>query len=389
MTSIDDDSPDDRLIEETVFDLLEEYGLASARAHPAASLAPRLKMDGDDATEFIVGLDRVLGIDIPNEAWATVDSGQDVIDLLKSYRSPAGPFGIRRLGWLPERLFPFTSRQIEVAGCRVHYIDEGTGPTLLLLHGNPTWSFLYRDIVRGLSGRFRCIALDYPGFGLSRARTGYDFTPAAHAGVVEQFILSLDLARLTMMVQDWGGPIGLGVAGRHPERFRALVIGNTWAWPVNGDPHFERFSRLVGGPIGGFLIRRCNAFVNVLIPAGVKRRTLPREVMACYREPFRLPARRTPMAVFPREILGSRDYLAEVEDGLTRLAGLPVLILWGDRDFAFRETERLRFEAAFPRHRTVILHGAGHYIQEDAPEEIVAAIGEWWDEEVDRQGDGP
>lgn len=288
----------------------------------------------------------------------------------------------RRPPWLPERLFPFESRFVEAAGCRVHYVDEGAGPTLLLLHGNPTWSFLYREIIRRLSPRFRCVALDYPGFGLSRAPAGYDFRPASHAAVVERVVLSLDLSGITMMVQDWGGPVGLGVAARHPERFLGLVIGNTWAWPVNGDPRFERFSRLVGGPAGGFLIRRFNAFVNVLIPAGVKRRKLPREVMDAYRGPFERPASRAPTHVFPREILRSRDYLAEVEAGLPRLAGLPALIVWGDRDVAFRERERLRFEQAFARHRTVVLRGAGHYIQEDAPEEIAAAIAAWWDEEA-------
>ena len=166
--------------------------------------------------------------------------------------SNAGFAGSGPPAWLDTSLFPFRSRFLEVDGCRVHYVDEGDGPPLLLLHGNPTWSFLYRDIVRGLRGRFRCIALDYPGFGLSAAREGYEFTPAEHADVVEQFLLALDLSDVTIMVQDWGGPIGLGLASRHPGRFRALVIGNTWAWPVNGEPTFERFSRLMGGPVGAF-----------------------------------------------------------------------------------------------------------------------------------------
>ena len=131
--------------------------------------------------------------------------------------------------WLDRQRYPFTSHYLDVNGNRVHYVDEGAGPVLLLLHGNPTWSFLYRDIIMGLRERFRCVALDYPGFGLSTAAPGYGYTPAEHAAVVEQFITTLDLSGITMMVQDWGGPIGLGVAGRHPERLAALVIGNTWA----------------------------------------------------------------------------------------------------------------------------------------------------------------
>lgn len=286
----------------------------------------------------------------------------------------SGQPGLDRPPWLDERLFPFRSRLLELDGCRVHYIDEGTGSPLLLLHGNPTWSFLYRDIVKGLRNHFRCIALDYPGFGLSTAREGYGFTPVEHASIVERFLLALDLSDVTMMVQDWGGPIGLGVASQHRERFRALVIGNTWAWPANGDRHFVWFSKLLGGPLGGFAIRNFNAFVNLFIPAGVKRRKLPMEVMAAYRGPFAKWASREPTHIFAREILRSHNYLAAVERGMERLKDLPVLLLWGDRDPAFRQIERARFERAFPKHRTVVLSGAGHFIQEDATDEIVEEI---------------
>ncbi len=186
----------------------------------------------------------------------------------------------RAPSWVPGHLFPFQSRRLEVDGCRVHYVDEGTGSVLLFLHGNPTWSFLYREIVKGLRARFRCIALDYPGFGLSTARDGYGYTPAEHAAVVQSFISALELDDVTLMVQDWGGPIGLGVASRISDRFRALISANTIAWPMNGERHFEWFSKLMGGPLGGFFIRNFNAFVNVFIPAGVKRHKVPREVMA-------------------------------------------------------------------------------------------------------------
>lgn len=292
--------------------------------------------------------------------------------------------GVERPTWFPQALFPFESRWVEADGCRVHYIDEGSGPLLVMLHGNPTWSFLYRNIIRDLATQFRCVAFDYPGFGLSVAAPGYGFTPAEHSAVFERLLLTLDLRDATLMVQDWGGPVGLGVASRHPERFRALVIGNTWAWPVNEDPHFARFSRFMGGPIGGFLIRHFNAFVNVMIPMGVRRRKLPKDVMAAYRGPFSARSARMPTHVFPREILGSREFLAQVERGLGRLRHLPALIVWGDRDIAFRDTERRRFEEIFPTHHTVVLRGAGHYIQEDAPEEIVAAIREWWEREAGR-----
>jgi haloalkane dehalogenase len=293
---------------------------------------------------------------------------------MASNASPAN--GPARPPWVPEDLYPFESRYAEVAGSRVHYIDEGTGPPLLLLHGNPTWSFLYRDIVTGLRGRYRCLAVDHPGFGLSSAAPGYGFTPAEHAGVLEQLILRLDLTELTMMVQDWGGPIGFAVATRHPERFAAFVIGNTWAWPKS-DPGTQLFSRLVGGAIGRRLIQHRNLFVERILPGGVRRRELPEAVMNAYRGPFPTPASRRPTAVFPREILASRPFLADVEGLLPRLRDRPALIVWPTGDVAFRDRERRRWEQLFPNHRTVSLDGAGHYIQEDAADEIVAAVRSW------------
>lgn len=278
-----------------------------------------------------------------------------------------------RPAWLSRELYPFEDRWLDIDGSTVHYIDEGRGPVLLLLHGNPTWSFLYRNIIRALSDSYRCIALDYPGFGLSTAKDGYGFTPREHSQVVEKLALALDLKDVTIMVQDWGGPIGLGFAGRHPERVRAVVIGNTWAWPVNGDQRFERFSGLMGGPVGSFFIRNYNAFVNLLVPLGTAR-SLSGEEMRAYRAPFPSRDSRLPTAIFPREIIASREYLAEVEAHLPRLADKPALILWGARDQAFRERERVRFEQLFRHHRTVVLDNARHFIQEDEPERIAQEI---------------
>jgi haloalkane dehalogenase len=278
--------------------------------------------------------------------------------------------------WAPEELYPFESHYADVAGSRVHYIDEGNGPPLLLLHGNPTWSFLYREIVKGLRDRYRCIAVDHPGFGLSSPPPGYRYTPAEHAEVLEQLVERLDLSDVTMMVQDWGGPIGFAVATRHPERFAAFVIGNTWAWP-KGDPGTQLFSRLLGGAIGRRLILNRNLFVERLLPAGVRRGTLPEAVMNAYRGPFPTPASRRPTAVFPREILASRPFLAEIERRLARLRDRPALIVWPTKDVAFGDRERRRWEELFADHRTVLLEGAGHYIQEDAADEIVTAIQGW------------
>ena len=154
------------------------------------------------------------------------------------------------------------------------------------------------------------------------------------------------------------------------------MIGNSWAWPKSDLPT-QLFSRFLGGPVGRRLIANRNMFVEQVLPGGVNLRTLPDEVMDAYREPFPTPGSRMPTWVFPREILRSRPFLAEVEKRLPALRDRRVLLVWPSSDVAFRDRERRRWEDLFPDHRTVVLEGAGHYIQEDAPEEIVAAIRDW------------
>ncbi len=292
-------------------------------------------------------------------------------------RRDAGPGAGGLKFAVDEELYPFAHHFVTVpGGARIHYLDEGPARprgTIVFLHGNPTWSFLYRNIVRALRDEHRCIAVDYPGFGLSEAPPGYDFLPATHSRAVEQLLDALGLSGVTLMVQDWGGPIGLGLAGRRPELVGALVIGNTWAWPKDRERHARRFSAFMGGPIGRFLARRFNAIPRVFFARGTRDR-VPRRVMEMYLRPFRRPDRREPTAIFPHEIIASSRYLAEVEAGLSRLADRPALLVWGERDFAFRVRDRERFERAFPRHRTILLESARHFIQEDEPERIAAEI---------------
>lgn len=146
-------------------------------------------------------------------------------------------------------------------------------------------------------------------------------------------MISLGLDGITIMVQDWGGPIGLSVAVRHPERFRALVIGNTWGWPAERDKPIERFSKLLGSDFpGGFLVKRLDVFTRVSCPVGSSGRSSPRQRRTCTCGPTRPRNRGVPVHVMPREILEARELLSEVEAGLPKLVDYPVLIVWGDRD---------------------------------------------------------
>ena len=175
------------------------------------------------------------------------------------------------------------------------------------------------------------------------------------------------------MVQDWGGPIGLGFAGRRPELIHSIILGNTFAWPAQRGKGMAMFSKVVGSSPARLLITRYNTLAKWLIPAGINRKLTEQE-FAAYMGPFPTPASRLPMWIFAHQILASGDYLAEVEAGLTRLKDKPVLIVWGEADGAFGEPDRLRLTQHFPNHRVCLLPGAKHYIQENAPDEICAAI---------------
>lgn len=275
--------------------------------------------------------------------------------------------------WLDRNIFPFKNNFLEIEGNTIHYVDEGSGPVLLLLHGNPSWSFLYRHIIKELSDRFRCIALDYPGFGLSSAKQGYSFKPREHSAIVEKFVAVLKLQDIRLMVQDWGGPIGLGFAGRNPDLIHSLFIGNTWAWPAEESKEIAQFSRIGGSSIARFLIVNFSLFASWIHPLNITRK-LTRAEKAAYDGPFPTRDSRMPIAIFPHEILASGDYLQEVKEGLEKLKTKPVVILWGDDDLGFKEGPRRRFEQIFPESKTIIMHGAKHFIQEDAPETICREI---------------
>jgi haloalkane dehalogenase len=270
-------------------------------------------------------------------------------------------------------LFPVEHRFLDLDGGRIHYVDEGKGETLLLLHGNPAWCFLYRKIIAGLRDRFRCVALDFPGYGMSDAPPGYAFTPREHSVVLEHFVDRLGLADLTLMVQDWGGPIGLGFAGRRPDMVRGFIIGNAFAWPLDDVLRVRVFSALMGGPVGRALTRAFNFVPRYFFSHGFGKPLAP-EVLAMYLAPWRDPARRKPSFVGPRQLVAASDYLREVEVGLPQLADRPALIVWGRKDFAFGAAEAEHFARLFPRNKTIFYDDASHFLQEDVGEQIAAAF---------------
>jgi len=270
--------------------------------------------------------------------------------------------------------YPFADRWLERGGSALHYVDEGSGPPVVMLHGNPTWSFLYRNVIKQLGGACRSIAPDYPGFGFSDHPPGYGYTPQEHAEWIHALIDHLGLKRFVLVVQDWGGPIGLSIAVERPDDVAGLVILNTWAWPP--DPRMAIFSLLMGGPLGKYLHLQRNFFARKIVPFGIARavRRTP-AILKAYTDPFPTPASRIGTWVFPRAIRRSAGWLAEIERQLPRLRDKPVALVWGMKDAGFgREAIIERWLSHFPGASVDRLPEAKHFLQEDEPERIAAAV---------------
>jgi len=277
--------------------------------------------------------------------------------------------------WLDRAEYPFEPRYFELDAGRLHYVDEGAGPPVVMVHGNPAWSFLYRNLIKRLSRGHRCLALDHIGFGLSDKPAGWSYRPEDHARNLEAFIQSLGLRDITLVVQDWGGPIGLSYAISHPEKVGRLIITNTWMWPVNRDPCYWAFSRFMGSFPGRLLIRRWNFFASFLMPRMFGDRSrLPPEIHRQYLAPLGRPEERKGCWVFPREILRSSDWLGRLWTSRKKIAEKPALILWGMKDIAFRKRELNRWAELFPQARVVKFPTAGHFLFEECGEELYRPI---------------
>ncbi len=271
-------------------------------------------------------------------------------------------------------LFPFESRWFESSVGPVHYIDEGSGQTLLLLHGNPDWGFLYRKIVLELRDQFRCVVPDYPGFGLSVHPDGYGYTPGEHSAVVAELVAHLELDDMIVMGQDWGGPIGMDLASRDPDRVHGLVMGNTWFWP-DDSRMIRTFSKVMGSAPVQWLITNRNFFVTVVMKRSLQIKLSEHE-FSHYTDVVPTPESRAGISVFPQQILDAHPWLAELEERVAQtLRGKPTLLVFGRKDPALASDEFIeRWQREFPDAVLTELPSAGHYIQEDAPHEIARAI---------------
>jgi pimeloyl-ACP methyl ester carboxylesterase len=279
------------------------------------------------------------------------------------------------------REYPFTSRVLDLDGLAYHYLDEGPrdAPPLLLVHGNPTWSFLWRHAIKAFRGEMRCVAPDHIGCGLSDKPRDYPYRLAAHIENLERLALELDLERITLAVHDWGGPIGLGFAARHPERIARLMVLNTSAFPLDGwggrAPWRLRACR--APLLGDLAVQRLNAFARLAPWLALEDRSvLSREARRGFLAPYSERGARTAALRFVQDIplsSGHPSYatLCEVERGLELFRRTPLCLIWGERDWCFTPAFRREWQRRFPEASVHRAERAGHWVLEDAREDVL------------------
>lgn len=271
-------------------------------------------------------------------------------------------------------LYPFESRWFDSSVGRIHYVDEGEGPTLLLCHGSPTWSFYYRRVIADLRDGFRCVAMDLPGFGLSVRPDRFGYRTAEHIAVVGELVDHLDLDGFIVVGHDWGGSHGLGVAVDRSDRVAGIALMNTALWPIDAWPNRAFSAVMSSAPLRRRIVSR-NLLVERFV-IGQLADVLTPEEADHYRRVQPSPAARVALAAMPGEIRAARPLLSELEAKIPRTLGdKPVVVVWGMRDPVFRARACLpRIGSAFDDLEVVELPDVSHFVAEQAPREVAAAI---------------
>lgn len=280
---------------------------------------------------------------------------------------------------VPSRLrseYPFTPRSFAVTAGEISYLDEGTGPVLLFVHGNPTWSFAWRNLIQSLRGEYRCIAIDHLGMGLSDKPQDFSYRLADHISHLSQLVEHLDLRDITLIGHDWGGCIGMGCAVKLPERFKRFAMMNTAAFRSQQIPVRIAVCRWpLLGPLG---VRGANLFSRAALSMAVEKPLSP-VVQYGFIAPYDNWAHRVAVQRFVEDIPlqpshPSYPTLSDVEAGLAQFRDRPWQFIWGARDWCFTTAFLDEWEERFPQANSLRLPNAGHYVFEDAHEQVLAQL---------------
>jgi len=279
--------------------------------------------------------------------------------------------------WLDRNRYPFTVHTFDTIDGRMSYLDEGRGRPILFLHGNLTWSYLFADIVQDLSDGFRCIAPDFLGFGLSEKPSKADYSGLGHARRLDALIESLNLKDVTLVLHDYGGPIGIEWALGNLPKVRDVVVSNTWMWPQNESPRAQRLASVYSSRLNRFYYHRLRASPRFFLPPLVPdAHMMPRKMLDQYLMPFERTNEREGPYTLASGLIRESSWFASLWQRRSALKHLPALILWGDRDEMRMPGERQKWEEIFPLSCPVDLKDVGglgpHQVWDDYVKEMKA-----------------
>lgn len=278
------------------------------------------------------------------------------------------------MDWIDRSEYPFNANFLVINGQQLHYIDEGTGPTVLFVHGTPSWSFDFRKIIKQLSASYRCLAIDHIGFGLSSKPKNYDYSPQNHSDTLTQFIKIKQLNDFTLVVHDFGGPIGLNFAIKHPEYVSKLVILNSWLWSSAQEPELIKLSKILRSPLLPFLYLYLNVSPKYLLPKSFGNQAIHKHIHRHYLLPFSHKSERYGLLAFAKSLLKDQDWFESLWQGKAAIDTKPTLLIWGLKDPFITEKYLQKFVAGFPTAHVCKLANSGHFPQEEEGETVAEAI---------------
>jgi len=276
--------------------------------------------------------------------------------------------------WLDTSEYPFASDYVDINGHKLHYIDEGQGETILFVHGTPSWSFDFRHIIKKLKADFRCVAIDHIGFGLSDKPEQYDYSTQNHSKTLERFVVEKKLDNITLVIHDFGGPIGLNFAIRYPERVKNIVILNSWLWSSKDETDFIRLRNILRSPLLPFLYRYLNFSPRFILPKSFGDSKISKQVLKQYTKPFADKTQRNGTLAFARSLLYDQDWFQELWDKRQAISTKPTLLIWGMKDPLIKPHYLEKFISGFTHSKTIRLETSGHFPQEERPEIVAKSI---------------
>ena len=279
-----------------------------------------------------------------------------------------------KYSWLDKNEYPFQSNYFDVNEYRLHYIDEGKGDTILFIHGTPSWSFDYRNVIKKLRSSYRCIAMDHIGFGLSDKPEAYNYSTQNHSHTLEKFILARKLENITLVVHDFGGPIGLDVAIKFPEKIKNIVVLNSWLWSSKTDADFIKLGKILKSPLLPFLYLYLNFSPKFIMPKAFGDKKLSKQLIKQYTFPFADKTQRQGALAFAKSLLNDQDWFEELWNKKQSLSAKPTLFIWGMKDPVIKPPYLEKFVSGFSNSKTIKLESSGHFPQEEQPEAVAEAI---------------